>query len=180
LDETIDRVAGDVTAVSADSALSDRIRARLADRRRPLFMPVLAAASVAGATVLATALWLQREPAAPAEPALVATAIAPMASLRRAVPGSVTFPDAPSRAGSLKVEGGPTLRGQGGTSAATPEMAVLPWNVEEESTVPAPLTVGEAIVAAVTTPNPVAIAPLDVTPLEVPALDTTYGSKEPR
>ena len=181
VDEIIDRVAGEMTVVNADSALTDRIRQRLADRRRPLFMPVLAAASVAGAIVIATALWPQREPAVPARTEFAATAIAPIASLRLPVRGNSTrWPDAPSRASSSRVESRTTLHGQDGTSVSTTETTRGVASVGVESAAPVALTVAEAIIAPVTTPDAVAIAPLDVTPLEVPELDTIYESKEPK
>lgn len=171
LDETIDRIAGEMTAVSADPAFADRVRSRFSDRRRPLFVPVLAAATVVSAVAIAIMMWPQNESPALADRELVAGSVAPIASLPATVFSASTrlLP---------RLERGTFPAVDGGTPAAPHSPAVA--EAQAESGGPDPLAIAELAIAPPGGPDAVSIAPLDVARLEVPVLDTTYESKEPR
>jgi hypothetical protein len=171
LDETIDRIAGEMTAVSADPAFADRVRPRLSDGHRPLFVPVLAPATIVSAVVIAIVLWPQNESPARADRELVAGSVAPMASLPATVFSALTR--LPPR-----LQGGTFLAADSGAPAAPHGPAVA--DAQVESAGPDPLAIAELAIPPAVSPDAVSVAPLDVARLEVPELDTTYESKEPR
>ncbi len=171
LDEMIDRIAGEMTAVSADPGFADRVRPRLSDRRRPLYAQVLAAATVVSAVVIASMLWPQNESPARADRELVGGSVAPIASLPATVfSASTRLSPRPERG---------TFPAAGGVAPVAPHNAAVA-EAEVESAGPDPLAVAELAIPPAVRPDAVSIVPLDVARLEVPELDTTYESKEPR
>lgn len=171
LDETIDRIAGEMTTVSADPAFADRVRPRLSDDRRPLFGPVLAAATVVSAVVIAIVLWPQNESPSRADRELIAGSVAPTVSLPATVWNASTTLLPPLE--------GRTLPAAGGGAPAAPHGSAVA-EAQVESAGPDPLAIVELAIPPPVSPDVVSIAPLDVAQLEVPELDTTYESKEPR
>lgn len=169
LDETIDRVAGEMTTVADDPALTARVRERMDARRRGWLMPTLAAASVAGVVVIAMALWPRMEQIQPPPPAsheLAANVAAPT------VEGGAPVPP---HAGRIlpNVEGGASVPSHTTSPAAFED-------AEAEPTGPAPLAIAELTITPMAGPDAVVIAPLDVAPLHLPELDTIDESREPR
>jgi len=183
LDETIDRVAGEMTAVAADSRLAARVRERTHEQRRPSVKPALAAVCVLGVVVIAIVLWPAGERPTSAAPELVANAVIPIAPLLPTMSSDL--------AGSGVVVGGtpvpPSV--EAGTLVASnlerptsvppvPATAVAAADAEAGAGGPAPLAVAELTIPPVVRPDAVAIAPLDVAPLDVPGLQLTEEPKE--
>jgi hypothetical protein len=56
VDDTLDRVAGEMTAVADNPMLSTRVRERMHRRARPWLLPALVAGSVAGVVALSVVL----------------------------------------------------------------------------------------------------------------------------
>lgn len=103
IDETLDRVAGEMTAVAGDPTLPARVRERMHRHPRPWLVPALIAASVAGAAVLSVVVTRPDGQSAGAEVHEVSgRALAPVAPLAAAVPqpdlSPAHFPVAPAAA----------------------------------------------------------------------------------
>lgn len=147
LDETIDRVAGEMSAVADDPGLTARVRERMNGRRRVWLMPTLAAASVAGIVVIAAALWPRAEPI-PAPPRtsheLAANVAAPTVE----------------RVTSPALEGGTLVPSQ-------PAMV----DADVEPVEPAPLAIAELTIAPLAMPDVAEIAPLQVENLEIAGME---------
>jgi hypothetical protein len=194
LDDTIDRVAGDMTAVSADPAFADRVRRQLADRHRPRWMRVLVPAAVVSAMAVVSVLWLQHETPAPANRELAANALGPVAPLHTAVSG-----DAPARAegeaGTLvtrraeRASRAAADAERSGPDSGAGTSVVLGVNANPAaadagvaSPGPPPLVIAALMIVPVVRPDAVAIAiaPLEIAPLEVPGLQVGEEPKEQR
>lgn len=152
LDETLDRIAGEMTAVAADPSLASRVRQQMRQRYRPWLMPTLVTASMAG--VLALSLIVTRPAWQGGEPearALSGRALAPLTPLAVAVPRS----DVSRRP----------------VAAARP--SPIAWLDE------APLAVAALIVPPLAMPEAGEIAPLHVESLQIAEIEFE-PSKEPR
>jgi len=150
LDEIIDRVAGEWTAVAADLTLTARVRERMQLRRRPWLMPVLAAASMAGAIAVAVVL-TGGEDTRPEVGDLSSRALAPVATF----PVTVPQPD-------LSPTHFPAQRASAIVSMGEP-----------------PLAVPALIVAPLAMPEVAEIEPLHVAGLQIAEIDVD-DPKEPR
>jgi len=187
LDETIDRVAGEMSAVAGDPALTARVRERMDGRRRGWLMPTLAAASVAGVVVIAMALWPRAEQIPPPPPAsheLAANVAAPTVEGGAPVPPHVAGRIVPNVDGGTSVppHAGRILPNVEGGASVPPHITspVAFEDAEAETTGPAPLAIAELTITPMAGPDAVVIAPLDVAPLHLPELDTIDESREPR
>jgi hypothetical protein len=178
LDETIDRVACEMTEVGADAAFAVRVRAGLAQPRRSWLVPAMAVASVA---VVLLVIWLPRAADLPSRPGaitLAARSLAPWAALPPAA-------EAPTRSAGVDNE----VRAPRPPIAAAPGAAVAAANapaaeapldliVSAITAGPAAIAIAELNVVPVVRPDVMAIAPIDVTPLDVPELPMINESKE--
>ena len=187
LDETIDRVAGEMTTVADDPALTAPVRERMDARRRVWLMPTLAAASVAGVVVIAVALWpraeqIQAPPRASHE--LAGNVAAPTVEGGTPVPPQVAGRILPNGDGgtSAPPQGGRIPPNVEGGASVPPHITspVAFEDAEAETTGPAPLAIAELTITPMAGPDAVVIAPLDVAPLHLPELDTIDESREPR
>ena len=178
LDDTIDRVAREWTDVGADAAFAERVRARLVQARRSWLVPAMAAASVA---VVALVIWLPRAADSPWPPeatTLGARSLAPWAALPPAA-------EAPTRIAGVNDE----------VQAPPPRLAAASEAVVAVANAPAAeapldlilpaITIGPAAIAItelnvvpVVRPDVMAIAPIDVAPLDVPELPMINAWKE--
>jgi hypothetical protein len=178
LDEAIDRVAREWTEVGADAAFAERVRARLAQPRRFGLVPAMAVASVA---VVLLVIWLPRAADSPSRPeatTLAARSLAPWAALPPAA-------EAPTRSAGVNDE----VQAPRPRVAAAPEAVVAVANAPDaeaplDLTVPAitagsaAIVIAELNVVPVVRPDVMAIAPIDVAPLDVPELPMINESKE--
>jgi hypothetical protein len=102
VDDTLDRVAGEMTAVAGNPMLSARVRERMHRRVRPWLPPALVAASVAGVVALSVLLSHPDGRSAGVEVhELSGRALTPLAPFAVAVPQpdlSTHFPVAPAAA----------------------------------------------------------------------------------
>jgi hypothetical protein len=183
LDETIDRVAGEMSAVTGDPALTARVRERMGSRRHGWLILALAA-SVAGVVVIAMALWPRAErigtPGA-GHREVAAGIVAPVAPPREPVWHNDPAPSVVGRA-ATRLRGRASAPSEGGGTSVPPRVASAAAfeDAEAEITGPAPLAIAALAIPPLPGPDAVAIAPLDLAPLGVPELDTTYQSKELR
>jgi hypothetical protein len=193
LDETIDRVAGEMSVVSRDPGLTARVRAGMDAPRRPWLMPTLAVASVAMAVVLATGLWPRVERAGPPDSAhreIAANAVTPVAPLasprervwrhepaRPTMVGETVTPLRDRASRSVDLDGAGSWPSAEGRAPVPPHLAAA-WADAGEPAGPAPLAVAELIIAPMAGLDEVAIAPLDVVPLHVPELQVTERPQE--
>ena len=178
IDETIDRVAREWTQVGADTTFTARVRARLAQPRRSWLVPAMAVASVAVAFLV---IWLPRAADSPSRPeatTLAARSLAPWTALPPAA-------EAPTRSAGVN-DGVQAPRPR---VAAAPETVVAvanapaaeaPLELTEPaiSAGPAAIAIAELNVVPVVRPDVMAIAPIDVAPLDVPELPMINESKE--
>jgi hypothetical protein len=84
LDETIDRVARELTTPAHDRALSTNVRERITRPRRVALAPLLACGAVVAGLVTSLMIWtsIRSEPAAAAQAVLSSRPLAPVAPLR--------------------------------------------------------------------------------------------------
>jgi hypothetical protein len=177
IDETIDRVAREWTEVGADAAFAERVRARLAQPRRSWLVPAMA---VGSAAVVVLAIWLPRgdSPSRPEATTLAARSLARWAALPSAA-------KQPARSAGANTEG----------QALRPRVAVAPEALVTVANMPAAeapldltepafsagppaIAIAELNVVPVVRPDVMAIAPIDVAPLDVPELPMIDESKE--
>ena len=152
IDETLDRVAGEMTAVAGNPMLSARMRERMHRRARPWLLPALVAGSVAGVVALSVVLSHPDGRSAGAEVHEVSgRALAPVAPFAAAVPqpdlSPTRFPVAP---------------------------AATIVSVDET-----PLAVTALVIAPLAMPEVAEIEPLRVASLEIDDIEFEE-SKEPR
>jgi hypothetical protein len=180
IDETIDRVAREWTEVGADAAFAERVRARLAQPRRPWVVPAMAVASVG---VVLLVIWLPRaadSPTRPQAPTLAARSLASWAALPPAA-------EAPARSVAVNTEvqtPRPRVTAAPEAVAAVANVpaaeAPLDLTVPAMSAGPAAIAIAELNVVPVLRPDVMAIAPIDVAALDVPELPMIHESKEQR
>lgn len=184
LDETIDRVAGEMSAVAGNPALTAQVRERMDARRRTRLKPLLAAASVAAAVVIATVVWPRIdwiEPPAPASRELAANAVAPIVPLvegGRSVPANAAVRDAEIEASTPPnaALGDAT----GGTSVPSNTPSAVAFASANADTIgPAPLGIAELTITPMEVPDVPEIAPLQIESLEIVEIAVDQ-SKEPR
>lgn len=190
LDETIDRVAGEMSAVAGDPALTARVRERMDGRRRVWLLPTLAAASVVGVVVLAMAALWPRVEHIPAPPPtsheLAANAAAPTVErgTSSAEEGGTSVPPLPNvEAGTPPlVEGGtsvpPPANLAGGSSALVeggtsvpPQPALALVDADVEPVGPAPLAIAELAIAPLAMPEVAEIEPLRIENLQIAEIE---------
>ena len=179
VDETIDRVAGEMTAVVADPTLTARVRERLHPGRPPWVMPALAVASLVGIVAVAVvSMTPSDDTVLPREGAeLSAADIAPLVALARSVEGSGMASDLDET--TVAVRG--TDSGRVRQESEIPDAAVPAMVADADPPgAPAPLAIAELSVSPLTWPGTAEIAALEVAPLEVLELDLTEEPKEPK
>jgi hypothetical protein len=164
IDETIDRVAAELTAVPSGSSFAARLRDRLSQRRRPSTVPLLVSATAA---VIAVAVLARFAPSTPEQPTLAGGGVEP----RRGEPGIATG-ISPFASGALEDKPGEK------TADAAEPTAFDPAEFDADShPVDSPalaaLIVDELIVDAVD------VAPLGIDTLEISDIDTGELPKEP-
>lgn len=182
LDETIDRVAGEMSAVTANPTLTAQVCARMDARRRPWLMPSLAAASVAAVVVSATVLWPRSDrsvPPAPPGRELAADAVAPNAPLAEGGPSARVdaMVDAESEPG-MPPHPAPD-DAAGGAAVRLNTSFVLELANAGAPTAPAPLAIPELTIRPLAVPDDPEIAPLQIESLRVAEIDFE-ASKEQR
>jgi hypothetical protein len=173
IDELIDRVAGDMTRVTADATVSMRARQRVGQKPRSHLMAAAGVALTLIAVVAAAAQWATRagNSAQTAEEPLLA----------RHVDGWTSLPQAPAQDTAV-------LRSS--TNPARPARVAdaLPrrvWAFADDVDAPPALVVAELQVAPLAEPlrpdvAPLEFAPLEFAPLAVPELSSVKDAKEPR
>jgi hypothetical protein len=167
IDETIDRVAAELTAVPADPGFSARLRDQLAHRQHHSARWALASATAA---VLVAAVVVLRFYSAPPEDAASGIVIAS----RGIGAGPVELP-----------LGGLVGSVRAGLVSAAPEAGTLPMAPSDSegealASEPGALTVSPLVVEPVNLPAVLDIAPLEVPHLEIVEIGAGHGAKEPR
>jgi hypothetical protein len=197
VDETIDRVAGEMSAVTDDPGLAVRVRQQLSAHRRPPFLPVFAAVSIAGALVIAIVVWPHSAPPAPAGTELVANAVTPIASLPQPpssrptgsteVWNTASVPSNRAAVAFREVESAARAESVAATdlyvderSFAAPGLPAATVGGDAEGSGPAPLALAALVIPPVASFDAVEIAPLDVAPLDVPQLQAPEEPEEQR
>ena len=196
LDDTIDRVAGEMTAGAADPALAARVRERINQRRWAWVTPVLAAASVVGAAGITMVLWPQNRLPERTASELAANAVAPVVALQGTVSadstglehvGGTGAEGGTDVVGGTAVEGGSDVEGwsdvEGGTLVPPQRTSVPPPIVAPISAIASvealPLAIAALIVAPLAMPEAAEIEPLHVASLQIADIELDQ-SKEPR
>lgn len=169
LDELIDRVAAELTAVSADPGFTGRLRARLHPRRARLSVSLLVVASAAAVLVAAVAMTLpgrlgesrqdNRPVASGAAPPVVTSS--PNALLAEPTP----------RPATRESDGNVRVRPRDIDVLEPPPLAMA----DSEATAIAPLAIEP--LALPTVPE---LDPLDVPALEIAEIGASSDAKEPR
>jgi hypothetical protein len=168
LDETIDRVAAGLTAVPADPGFSARLRDRLPQQTHHRTRWILAAATAA-AVVVAAVIVVRFSSARPEE--VVSDLVSTSSALRDGL--------AELRQGGLVSSVGTGLLSERRDWSVSP-MILTDSEGEAPAVEPGALTVSPLVVAAVSMPPVVAIAPLEVPNLEIAEIGAGLGSKEPQ
>jgi hypothetical protein len=164
LDDTIDRVAGEMTAGAADPTLTARVRERIHQRRPAWVTPALAAASVVGAVGITIVLWPQNELREAAASELVASAVAPIVALPGTVPTELTRPQ--------DLEGGTLVPPRPPPPIVAPASPIVA--VDET-----PLAVAALVVPPLVMPEMMEIEPLHIASLQIAEIEHE-DPKEPR
>jgi hypothetical protein len=163
IDETIDRVASELTAVPPDLSFSARLRERLPDPRRRT-TPLLLASAIA-ALVIAIAMFARYAPSSPPQSPPARAGLAPARDETTIASGPVTSVPDPR----ADTSGDETVGKRGTLAIDLPGMTPA----EVDSPVLAALVVDELNVDAVD------VAPLDITTIEISDIDIGQEPKEP-